>query len=91
MAYRIKLKRSGTLRKSLSLRPVKVERDLADIGYYRPASSIARSGLGKRAAGKPNHHRTGSKHATGSPSKVSPNIKFTQTLPKYVHGTYAGR
>jgi hypothetical protein len=92
--YRTKLNKS----KKRNIRPGIVEAlrlqppkpDLADIGYFRPASSIARTGFGKVAAGKPNHYRTGSKHAIGSPSKVNPNIKFIHSLPKYVQGTYNG-
>ena len=94
MAYSVKLNKTKkrTLRSGIVevLRTKPPQPDLADIGYFRPTSSIARSGIGRRGIGRPNTNRAGSKHATGSPSRVTPNIKFTKTSPRYVPGTYAG-
>ena len=80
MAFKTRLNKSKKRRlrpgivEVLSMKPP--QPTAADIGYFRPVSSIARMGLGKRAIGKPNHYRTGTKFATGSPSIVTPNIKF---------------
>ena len=77
MAFKIRLNRNKTrnLRPSLVHVSIVQVRDLADIGYYRPASSIARSGFGVRAVGKHNHHKAHSKFATGTPCRVTQNIK----------------
>jgi len=81
MAYSVKLNknvkrklRPGIL-EALTPIPVDLSEKLSDIGYYRPTSSIARSGLGVRAKGRPNHHRAGSPFATGTPCRMVQNAK----------------